>query len=314
MQIMKPLFNYLRNFFAILGILTVCIVTYVFLSPKINIEQQSHGVSLSKSDLGRFHSYIDSLRSSGQYMPDTAQSRIRIIQDSTRAQEIRDYFQLDTLYSKDADTWTKSLQIGKFVASNIPHDNQVEWPKNVNAIGLWEYTKEVAPAFNCRLHSILTFELLLAAGIDAKYVTCMPMDKNDNDCHVVNEVWLPELNKWAMLDTDMGGYFVTDLSGTPLSLSEMREHYISGEKMQMYPGFKKGKKRVDWYYAYMAKNTYWFSCWGELSYYQEDYNHENVVRDHYYHLVPSGFEPFRIGGGTTVTSNATAFWADPHKK
>lgn len=43
-----------------------------------------------------------------------------------------------TLYDADADSWTKALAIGKFVASNIPHDNQDEWPKHVNAIGLWE--------------------------------------------------------------------------------------------------------------------------------------------------------------------------------
>ena len=35
---------------------------------------------------------------------------------------IRDYFRLDTLYDADADSW----------------------PKHVNAIGLWEYTKDVA--------------------------------------------------------------------------------------------------------------------------------------------------------------------------
>lgn len=44
---------------------------------------------------------------------------------------------MDTLYDADADSWTKALAIGKFVASNIPHDNQDEWPKHVNAIGLW---------------------------------------------------------------------------------------------------------------------------------------------------------------------------------
>ena len=45
---------------------------------------------------------------------------------------------MDTLYDADADSWTKALAIGKLVASNIPHDNQDEWPKHVNAIGLWE--------------------------------------------------------------------------------------------------------------------------------------------------------------------------------
>lgn len=232
---------------------------------------------------------------------------MKIVQDEVRAQEIREYFQLDTLYNKDATTWEKALAIGKFVSSNIPHANQKIWPNHVNAIGLWEYTKEVAPAFNCRLHSILTFELMLAADINARYITCMPQDKNDMDCHIVNEVWLPELNKWAMVDTDMGGHYVTDNNGTPLSLKEMREHYISGDKMIIYPAFGKAQKDND-YYAYMAKNTYWFSCWGTLSFYQEDYKVNGVDRNSYINLVPSGFEPFDIGGGNTVTTDADRFW------
>ena len=90
-----------------------------------------------------------------------------------------------------------------------------------DAITLWEYTKNIEPAFNCRLHSILTYELLQAAGIEARFITCMPEDSQDNDCHVVNHVWLPELNKWAMLDSDMGGNWASDSTGMPLSLLEM---------------------------------------------------------------------------------------------
>lgn len=305
---MKKAYSIVRGLFAIIGILAV--VTVLFFSTTKKYE-----VNVNKTNLALFSARVDSLRASGQYAVDTNDFSIRIIQDSLRAKEIRDYFQLDTLYSANATTWEKALAIGRFVATNIPHDNQVEWPKNVNSIGLWEYTKTIAPAFNCRLHSILTFELFLAADIQARYITCLPQDKTDNDCHVVNEVWLPELGKWAMIDTDMGGHYVTDRNGNLLSLKEMREHYISGERMIMYEDLQRPIRRPDWYYAYMAKNTYWFSCWGELSYYQEDWNKTNdeVVRDHYFHLIPSGFEPFNIGGGETITTNAKQFWAAPNE-
>ena len=256
----------------------------------------------------RYSEFVELLRESGPFEKDTAAFEMQIIQDPVRAKEIRDYFQLETLYDADADTWTKALAIGKFVATNIPHDNQEIEPEHRNAIDLWEYTKNVAPAFNCRLHSILTFELMLAAGLDARFVTCLPEDENDNDCHVMNEVWLPELGKWAMIDSDMSGHYVSDTDGTPLSLKEMREHYIAGKKMRMHPAFGQGSSKVDDYYAYMAKNTYWFSCWGTLSYYQEDYKVQDVIRDSYLHLVPSGFEPFDIGGGNTITTNADLFW------
>lgn len=302
---MKKTFNICRNVFAIIGLIaTLLILLYFCMKPYYEVD-------VYKNRLGMLDSYIDSLRSTGPYMKDTTNFSIQIIQDTVRAKEIQEYFQLDTLFDAGADTWTRALAIGKFVASNIPHDNQKEWPESVDAIGLWEYTKNVAPAFNCRLHSILAFELFLAAGLDAKYVTCMPKDTNDNDCHVVNEVWLPELGKWAMIDTDMGGHYVSDLSGIPLSLKEMREHFISGEKMMIHPEFKKGHTRKDEYYAYMAKNTSWFSCWGELSYYQEDYDHEDVIRDHYINLIPSGVEASGEGEGNIITTDADQFWAKP---
>ena len=176
---------------------------------------------------------------------------------------------------------------------------------------MWEYTQNVEPAFNCRLHSLLAFELFLAAGSDARYVTCLPEDREAPDCHVVNEVWLPELGKWAMVDTDMGGHYFSDLNGVPLSLKEIRDNYISGEKMILYPQFKKnGKKKKD-HLAYMAKNTYWFYCWETLSYNQEDGDNRGRPIGRAIHLVPPGFEPFIYYNDQVITSDADTFWAAP---
>ena len=298
---MKKSFAFIRNILAIIGGITIIAAIIVW------IKAPNYDFYLEKNNVGLYDEHVELLRTSGEYAADTNVFEMKIAQNEARAQEIRDYFQLDTLYPENATTWEKAVAIGKFVSSNIPHANQKKWPNHVNAIGLWEYTKSVAPAFNCRLHGILTFELLLSADIKARYITCMPEDKDDPDCHVVNEVWLPELNKWAMIDTDMGGHYVTDRNGTPLSLKEMRENYISGGKMLMHPAFGKAQKDND-YYAYMAKNTYWFSCWGTLSYYQEEYKIQGIDRNSYVNLIPSGYTPFNIGGGNTVTTNAEKFW------
>ena len=298
---MKKSFAFIRNILAIIGGITIIAAIIVW------IESPNYDFYLEKNNVGLYDDRVELLRTSGDYAADTNVFDMKIVQNEARAQEIRDYFQLDTLYPENATTWEKTVAIGKFVSSNIPHANQKKWPNHVNAIGLWEYTKEVEPAFNCRLHSILTFELLLSAGIEVRYITCMPQDKDDPDCHVVDEVWLPELNKWAMVDTDMGGHYVTDRNDTPLSLKEMRENYIAGKKMLMHPAFGKAQRDND-YYAYMAKNTYWFACWGSLSYYQEEYEVGGVDRNSYVILVPSGYTPFDIGGGNTVTTNADLFW------
>ncbi len=298
---MKKTYSVIRNILAIIGGIAIIAAIIVW------IESPKYDWYLDKNNYGLLDERIELLRTSGEYAADTNVFEMKIAQNEMRAQEIRDYFQLDTLYPENATTWEKTVAIGKFVSSNIPHANQRKWPKDVNAIGLWEYTKEVEPAFNCRLHSILTFELFLSADIKARYITCMSQDKDDPDCHVVNEVWLPELNKWAMIDTDMSGHYVTDKNGTPLSLKEMREHYISGKKMLIYPAFEKAQKDKD-YYAYMAKNTHWFSCWGTLSYYQEDYKVEGIDRNSYVNLIPSVYTPYGIDEGYIVTTDDEKFW------
>ncbi len=298
---MKKTYSIIRNIFAIIGILAVIAGIIIW------IIEPKYDVYIDKNNYGLLNKRVELLRTSGEYAADTNVFEMKIVQKPERAQEIREYFQLDTLYPENATTWEKTVAIGKFVSSNIPHANQKKWPKDVNAIGLWEYIKDVEPAFNCRLHSIFAFELFLSADIKARYITCLPQDKDDPDCHVVNEVWLPELNKWAMVDTDMGGHYVTDKNGTPLSLKEMREKYISGEKMLMHPAFGKAQRDKD-YYSYMAKNTYWFASWGTLSYYQEDYKVEGVDRNSYVNLIPSGFKPFYYEEGYIVTTDAEKFW------
>ena len=144
------------------------------------------------------------LRAAAPYAADTVQFRFAYRQDSVRAREIRDHFRLDTLLRRDASTWENTLALAKFVARNIPHANQQVYPEKCNAVALWEYSRTVEPAFNCRLHSIMLHELLLASGITNRFVTCLPADSLDTDCHVVNIAWLPELQKWDEKDD---GYY-----------------------------------------------------------------------------------------------------------
>lgn len=148
-------------------------------------------------------------------------------------------------------TWDKAISLARFVAENIPHANQKINPKRRNAIDLWKYTRSIEPAFNCRLHSILLHELLLSEGIVNRFVTCHPADSEDSDCHVVNLVWLPELQKWAMLDSDMNAW-AEDEKGTPLSLAEMRERYIDGREIVYRPLLNSDNDFV-YYRAYWAK-------------------------------------------------------------
>ena len=308
---MKSIWKIIRIVFIAIGVAVLASVVKLALSgyelQVSGIKNQVIEIRFDRTNQVRYDKMVQLLREARPYKADTANVAINYVPDSKRAEEIMDYFCLDTLYDACASTWEKTLAIGRFVASNIPHDNQKEYPKYVNAIGLWEYTKTVAPAFNCRLHSILNYELLTAAGIKARYITCLPYDRNDNDCHVVNEVWLPETGKWVMIDTDMKRY-VTDRKGNLLSLAEIREHFINDKKVVVYHDFDNPSSKISYYHAYMAKNTYWFCCWGDLGFYQEDYTTfpESKLRSRYYALVPEGFETF--SGKEISTHDPEQFW------
>lgn len=253
--------------------------------------------------------YIELLRKAEPYRADKASFRFEYIQDTARRRLTREYFRLDTIDNPAADTWDRALALARFVARNIPHANQSVQPERRNAIDLWEYTRNVEPAFNCRLHSIMLHELLLACDITNRYVTCLPADSLDQDCHVVNIVWLPEHKKWAMADSDMRAY-VTDSDGTPLSLSQMRERYINGAAMEIHPLLNEGQPFDYTYYrTYWSKNLYWFECAEQTSYDIEtapwDKRGRVVV------LRPEGFTPFDTPPHSVHTQDAERFWAAP---
>ncbi len=248
---------------------------------------------------------VDLLRAAAPYAADGAMFEFAYRQDDRRAGEISVYFRLDTLVDASAATWDKTLALARFVAGNIPHANQTVQPETRNAVALWEYTRTVEPAFNCRLHSIMLHELLLASGVVNRFVTCMPADAGDNDCHVVNVVWLPEHGKWAMIDSDMQAW-VADEQGVPLSLAEMRERYIAGEPMTVHPLLDGWNP--SYYESYWAKNLYWFECWECAGYDREvGFEGRRVA------LLPPGFDGFRLSDGTVCTTDAARFWEAPRQ-
>lgn len=253
--------------------------------------------------------YVELLRQADTYGTERSNIRYTYRQDTARKRQIREYFRLDTLVDPAAATWDNTLALARFVASNIPHANQSVYPQQSNAIALWEYSRTVEPAFNCRLHSIMLNELLTASDITSRFITCMPADSLDSDCHVVNIVWLPERQKWAMIDSDMRVY-VTDADGTPLSLREMRERYVADAPMQIQQLLDdKSDPAIAHYRTYWSKNLYWFACWENDSFDKETDLGPESGRMIY--LISEGTQPFNIRKRSLVTTDADSFWAAP---
>ena len=259
------------------------------------------------------------LKSCEPYTTDGPEIQKEYLVEQARAAEIREYFKenaaldLDELAASSKSTWEKSVELAVFVAKNIPHDNQKTPLEQRNAISLWEYSKKVPTGFNCRWHSILLSELLLSIDIKNRFITCIPEDSSDTECHVVNIVWLPELEKWAMIDSDMTEY-ITDSEGTPLSLEEMRNSIIEDKEftVNVFKGFENSWINTDWGLEYMkaywAKNLYWFAAYTLYSFNLE---YDDDLRNNYYIcLAPPGYDCSKTYENIKVTTNAQAFWGE----
>lgn len=288
---------------SILAILLVAVVSLLLVRFVFNKQVEAYLCNSLKNEM------IDKLKHAGKYVPDTTSYNFVYLQDTIQARKIREYFKLDTIVNPAKPTWDKAISLARFVAENIPHANQKNNPKRRNAIDLWKYTRSIEPAFNCRLHSILLHELLLSEGITNRFVTCHPEDSEDCDCHVVNLVWLPELQKWAMLDSDMSAW-AEDEKGTPLSLAEMRERYIDGREI-VYRSLLNSKNDFVYYKAYWAKNLYWFDIWETTGYGCEDNNLAYQNNNRHIVLVPSGFKGFELPNHSVLTTDASRFWVAP---
>lgn len=266
---------------------------------------------------------MELLRTSAPYEKDTVEYTFTYKVDSAYAKRTREYFQLDTLVSDTDDTWRRALAVARFVSRNIPHANQTVYPAQSNAIALWEYTLDVEPAFNCRLHSIMLHEMLLSLGITNRFVTCQPFEDTGTDCHVVNVVWLPEFRKWAMIDSDMHAWATAPGTGgadddTPLSLQEMRTMYVADQLVEFHDLMGEQRDFTS-YKAYWAKNLYWFECWEDTGYDRETLTESGEWsftgtpdRGRVVVLVPPAFSNnFIKPERSAITTDDARFWAAP---
>ena len=135
MKFWKYLFRTIVGIFAVIGLLATIAFWYLMTTPSYYFNIVENEVVTSESNK------IELLKQSS-FKVDTVQYQFSVVSDSARAQEIMNYFRLDTLYGPNATTWEKALAISKFVATNIPHDQPYNRPEHPNAIDLWEFAIE----------------------------------------------------------------------------------------------------------------------------------------------------------------------------
>lgn len=231
--------------------------------------------------------------------------------ESRNLKEVRNYFQLDSV-AGDGDELSKIVNLMLFVTENILYDGSNWALCEFDAIDLYNYHQTTGKGINCRHKAMVLNELYLAMGFKSRYVTCMPKDQFDPDCHVINCVYSETLGKWLWMDPSHGIY-VTDEAGTPLGIEEVRSRLREDKPLVLN---KEAKLSKEWYLDYyMAKNLYWIQC-TNVSRFNTESRYRSYDKDlKFIALTPVDYnEENRYLPGNVITHDAEYFWQKPESE
>lgn len=234
--------------------------------------------------------------------------------EDSKLAELRRVCKLDSVAGGGTEIG-RLLRLLEWAHTVVRHDGSAANPEPREALHLIDVCRSEGRGVNCRMMATILNEALLSLGFKSRYVTCLPYDRKDMDCHVTNLVYAESLHKWIYLDPTFGGYFM-DEDGLLLNHAEVRDRLIAGATLRLPAGMDwNGQPYEDWLYLrYMAKNLFRFSCpLGSASGYESTAPNPAWVA-----LNPAGYDSLQAGtvdstGGriTYVTSDADSFWRPP---
>ena len=256
---------------------------------------------------------LNVLRKTAPYGKDSVQPDVKFTyqpKSDYRLSVVRDYFKLDSVAGQ-GDELSKIINLLHFVHDQMPHDGNHRAFAEMDALDLYNYVKTSGRGVNCRQLAISLCEMYLSMGIPARYITCMPADPNDGECHVINAVWSEQLQKWLWIDPTNDAW-VTDENGTMLSIAEVRERLIKDQPLALCEtaNWNHESQQTKEYYLgyYMAKNLYYFVCKKYSRFNPEsDYRPNPAEED--IRLIPVGF--VNNNWKCNTTTDPDFFWAKP---
>jgi hypothetical protein len=221
---------------------------------------------------------------------------------------VREKFNPDSIAGK-GDEISKILNLMHWVHNNIRHDGSNYALCEFNAIDLYNYHKATNKGINCRHLAIMLNEIYLSASIKSRFITCLPKNDKDQDCHVINIVYSETFKKWIWIDPTFNAY-VKDEKGIFLSIEEVRERLINNRPLVLNEdaNWNNEEKQTKENYLenYMAKNLYWLQCPLNSKFNAESRYRRNIGK--YISLVPEDFKPASSNIYNVVTCNSDYFW------
>jgi hypothetical protein len=238
---------------------------------------------------------------------------------------LRKAYNLDSIAGQGDDA-SKIIRLNHWLHNLVQHDGGSYNPDIRNAQSMIELCRKEKRGLNCRMLATTLNECYLSLGIPSRFVTCLPMDSLgiDQDCHVINMVYLKDKSKWIWMDPSFDAY-VMDEKGSLLSIQEVRERLVTGKPLIINPDANWNNKVTqnirDYLYSYMAKNLYMLETPVVSTYDTETGVQGKTIT--YMRLVPSSYykklddklvytnAKKGVTSVTYVTNNPDAFWAKP---
>ena len=267
-------------------------------------------------------SYLSILKTAKNYNNSTSSSIPKFeyqSMDNPSLVKIRQELKLDSIAGTGNEV-SKIINLLHWIHYLIPHDGMHSNPEIRNALNMISVCKKEGRGLNCRGLATVLNECYLSMGIKSRFVTCLPKDTTDPDCHVINMVYCNDLNKWIWIDPTMDAYVMNE-SGELLGIEEVRERLINGKPLILNPdaNWNRQQTQTKQYYLenYMAKNLYRLECPLMSEYDTETRKDGKVVK--YVKLLSTDDQDNNIEGSKSKrnklvvykTNDSSFFWQRP---
>lgn len=278
-------------------------------SPKADELKKSMSYAWNLGD--EVKTYLDILKESKPYHPDTLDIKFEYAQPTDSLLTLsRERFNLDSV-AGNGDDISRIKNLMYWVHNNYTHDGSVGIPDcRRNMRDIYDACKRDSVGTNCRGLAICLTEALLAEGIPARYITCLPKAwDSDEDCHVICVAWSESLGKWIWVDPTFAA-FVSDENGMLLHPGEVRYRLQNDMPLflnndanwnNLYPETKE-----DYIDEYMTKNLYILQA-NSINQAEPEWDslHQQGV---HIALIPEGC---KYTNTDLLTTNEDKFWQSP---
>ncbi len=225
-------------------------------------------------------------------------------------------FNLDSV-AGSGDELSRIKNLLHFVHESVRHNGSAPAPQvPANFGALYDICKAENRSLNCYFMAVMLTEVLLAEGIPARFLVCIPKYYDfDSDSHIIAAAWSRELGKWVWVDPTFDAW-VTDENGVMLGPGEVRKRLIADEPLVLndYANWNhENDQTVEAYLKeYMAKNLYIIGC-NTINQAEPEGEQSRrsvpVEKGKRVYLVPEGIS---YGGSYDIeTTDPDAFWAPP---